>query len=464
MDQGHYFDLLRRVFAGRKVVVAAPLLSHPAPIVNTLRSVGVERPFVIASGVTADQAPEPETGEWVTIDVQAPDYDAAIRATEAALGDPPPHVLEAVDRYDPDGNALVLGTMFTTGSTIAGRPVYAARRPEWAALEDKITIDALWDAAGVTRPPSAIVPARREDLWAAHRRLDRGLGTAWAGDATEGINSCASYLRWIRRPDDAPEAVTFFEEHCNLVRVTPFLEGIPCSIHGMVLPEDVIAFRPVEMLTLRPPGNRLLYVALATYWDPPDDERDAMRDVARQVGAFLRERMDYRGAFTIDGVMSGEGFRPTELNARWGSGLNAVTSGMEFPLWLLDKAVVGGEPLEYRPLDLEAMVVESADANRAGGAHAWSDEPLSGLAEEYAVGERGGRYRLLGPDEEAEADGWLRPGSTVIGDFLRFVPAPGRVEPGPSFAPRAVAVLELADRELGTSFGPLRAARPVRRG
>ncbi|HVM14837.1 MAG TPA: hypothetical protein VM287_10990 [Egibacteraceae bacterium] len=462
MDQGHYLDLLHRVFAGRKVVLAAPLLADPAPIADILRSIGVDRPLIIAAGRPAGEARTVEQGECVTIDVQAPDYDTGIRVTEQALGDPPRHVMEAVDRYDPDGHALAIGTMFTTGPTIARRPVYGVRRPEWAALEDKITVDPVWDAAGVPRPPSAVVPASREGLWAAHRRLDRGLGTAWAGDAKEGFNSCASYLRWIRRPDDAAEAVTFFEQHCDLVRVTPFLEGIPCSIHGMVLPEDVLAFRPVEMLTLRPPGNRLHYVALATYWDPPDDERDAMRDVARRVGAFLRERMGYRGAFTIDGVMSEEGFRPTELNARWGSGLNSVTAGLEFPLWLLDKAVVAGEPLDYRALDLEAMVVESADANRGGGAHAWSDQELSGLREEYSMADEGGRYRLLGEGEEAEVDGWLRPGSSILGDFLRFTPAPGRVEPGPPFAPRAVAALDLADRELGTSFGHLEAARPVR--
>jgi hypothetical protein len=35
------------------------------------------------------------------------------------------------------------------------------------------------------------------------------------------------------------------------VRVMPFLEGIPCSIHGIVFAEHVAALQPLEMVTLR---------------------------------------------------------------------------------------------------------------------------------------------------------------------------------------------------------------------
>ena len=65
------------------------------------------------------------------------------------------------------------------------------------------------------------------------------------------------------------------------VRIMPFLEGIPCSIHGIVFETQVIAVRPVEMLTLRRPDVGILeYVGTATFYDPPDDIRRAMRSVA----------------------------------------------------------------------------------------------------------------------------------------------------------------------------------------
>jgi hypothetical protein len=69
----------------------------------------------------------------------------------------------------------------------------------------------------------------------------------------------------------------------------PFLEGIPSSIHGIVCPGAVATFRPVEMVTLRRPGStRLHYAGAATFWDPPDEDREVMRDLARRVGAGLR--------------------------------------------------------------------------------------------------------------------------------------------------------------------------------
>ena len=90
------------------------------------------------------------------------------------------------------------------------------------------------------------------------------------------------------------------------VRVMPFLEGIATSIHGIVLPDGVVALRPVEMVTLRR-GHELRYSGCATFWDPPDEIREEMRDVARRVGERLRAEVDFRGAFTVDGVATADG-------------------------------------------------------------------------------------------------------------------------------------------------------------
>ena len=105
--------------------------------------------------------------------------------------------------------------------------------------------------------------------------------------------------------------MAFLAARCDRVRVMPFLEGIPCSIHGVVFPEGVATFRPVEMVTLRRPreSGRLRYAGAATFWDPPDDDREVMRDLARRVGE-LRRRVGYRGAFTVDGVLAAEAFCP----------------------------------------------------------------------------------------------------------------------------------------------------------
>ena len=95
----------------------------------------------------------------------------------------------------------------------------------------------------------------------------------------------------------------------------PFLDGVPCSIHGLVLPDGTAVFRPVEIAILRDAaGRQFVYGGLSTYWDPPPADREEMRDVARRVGEHLRAAYGYRGAFGIDGVLTADGFRPTELN------------------------------------------------------------------------------------------------------------------------------------------------------
>ena len=55
----------------------------------------------------------------------------------------------------------------------------------------------------------------------------------------------------MRSASNAEEAVRHVAAHCDRVRVMPFLDGGPCSIHGIVFPDHIAASRPVEMVTLR---------------------------------------------------------------------------------------------------------------------------------------------------------------------------------------------------------------------
>jgi hypothetical protein len=244
----------------------------------------------------------------------------------------------------------------------------------------------------------------------------------------------------------------------------PFLEGVPCSIHGVVFPDGVATFRPVEMVTLRRPGSsRLRYAGAATFWDPPAADREVMRDLARQVGDGLRQRVGYRGAFTVDGVLTADGFLPTELNPRLGAGLSVMTRDLpELPVPLLDRALIEGETLAYRAGDLERQVLEIADRSRAGGA--WTvtrrGPEATGANEEVAVVFEDGACRVAG--DGRPPDGTLTFGPSGVGGFVRLSLDPERVAAGPPVAPLAVAAFALADERFGTGIGPLEPARPVR--
>jgi hypothetical protein len=454
-------DSLRPLFAGRKVVVTGGPLAAMTSMCRRLRELGTERPFLLATGLGTGELPRPEEADWCVVELRAPDVIAEIRAAMRLLRLLPGDVLAALDRWDPAREALVLSPMFNELPEIAGRRVYGPRRPEWRRLEDKVVIDALWDDLGVTRAPSEVVPAEAAALRAAAGRLDRGAGTAWAGDARQGFNGGAFCLRWVRDGEDAAEAATFLAARCHRVRVMPFLEGVPCSIHGVVFPQGVATFRPVEMVTLRRPGSsRLRYAGAATFWDPPAADREVMRDLARRVGEGLRERVGYRGAFTVDGVLAAEGFLPTELNPRLGAGLGIMTRDLPgLPVGLLDRALIEGETLAFGAADLERQVLAAADRTRAGGA--WTvTEVAAGATRELPVAFEDGACRPT--VEGGEADGVLSFGPSGVGGFVRLALDPDRIAAGPPVAPLAVAAFALADERFGADIGPLEPARAVR--
>jgi hypothetical protein len=462
VDPEYYQDLLRPVFDGKKVIVCADALVGAFAVSKSLLGLGIERPFLIAGTEGTGVQPTPDEAECAVLGTSADSVMGGIRAFEAAVTDLPAEVLERIDAYDPDREALVVGTIFMNDEgSFLGRRTFGGRPREWERLEDKMVVDEILDTAGIARAPSAIVPATDEAaLRDAAGVLDRGEGTAWAGDAREGWWGGGEYLRWVRSEPDAADAIAFFGAHCDRVRIMPFLDGVPCSIHGMVFDEAEIAFRPVEMLTLRrPETNKLHYAGLATYWDPPDADREEMRDAARKLGALLRARVGYRGVFTLDGVMTVDGFRPTEINPRAGAGIGPQAIAAGINIALLGRLARERPASDFRPEELEAHVVESADSKRAGRCYTVFPEART-ETEIHPVVTEGNTFRV---DEGASSpDGWVTLGPSSVGGFVSFQPDVAKTPTGPSFAPTAVRAFAFTDAEFGTGLGELEAANEVR--
>jgi hypothetical protein len=237
------------------------------------------------------------------------------------------------------------------------------------------------------------------------------------------------------------------------VRVMPFLDGIATSVHGIVLPDGVAVLRPVELVTLRR-GHELVYAGCSTYWDPPTAVRDEMRAAARRVGEQLRADVEFRGAFTLDGVATRDGFRPTELNPRFGAGLMTITHGIDLPLTLLLDLVVAGRSLGVSAEWLERELLAAADEHRAGSTsqlHAPTPEPLGGRGLVYDDGS----WRWAG--EEEQPDGVGVSGDGFVRLYVHHAPI------GDSLGPRAVAFWRFYDEVMGTQVGPLTAAPDVLR-
>ena len=309
-----------------------------------------------------------EPGSYASMTEELRDHDRVVR-------DLPEPARAAVAAYDPTGEAVWLLGPFVVDEPLLGRPVYGGRPAAWLALEDKLLAEGLWRAVGAAHAPAAVVPVTADALAAASDRLDLGHGVVWAGDARDGFNGGGDFTRWVVTAADRADALRFFTPRCDRVRVMPFLEGVPCSIHGIVLPDGTAAFRPVELAIMRGVGRRFVYGGQGSTWDPPGVDRLAMRELARRTGEHLRERVGYRGGFGIDGVLTVDGFRPTELNTRASAGLSTLGQTADDEAFtLLDKAcVVGRDPgVRRRP-----RVVGAAGHGRPPGRQGDDDLPAT---------------------------------------------------------------------------------------
>lgn len=245
------------------------------------------------------------------------------------------------------------------------------------------------------------------------------------------------------------------------VRVAPFLEGIPMSIHGVVLANAVAVFRPVELITLRyGDRNQFLWAGCSTSYDPHERDRQEMRRIAREVGIALRDSVSYRGPFSIDGILTASGFLPTELNPRLSGGFGALTRGIPgLPLAPLCWAAMEEEPLNYRPALLEQAILESADTNRVTGGHVVTTRRFEELVE-FRLVRDGEEFREALPGEIPIAS--LTCGPSPVGGIVFLQVTDSSENSRMLIAPEMVRALRYCDYRFDTGFGQLNCAKEVR--
>lgn len=450
MNPQHYHDALQSELGGHKWILIGGPLAGLVSLRNELERYGVQRPFVLGSGVGTGPLPSAEQAECFALDVHGENIVDGMRVYESLLGMLPEPARAALDAWDPHGEARVISRL-QLGSVpeVAGRPRFGARPDEWIALEDKCAVDAFFDAAGVRRAESRIVGTKLLEQWGAHQELDRGLGSVWAGDSREGANGGAVYVRWIGNKSEAKRAHDWFEPRCHRVRVSPFLAGVPCSIHGFVAAGEVAVFRPVEMGTLRKAQTReLVYAGFGTSWDPDPEGAEAMRSAARAAGRLLRDAYDFRGSYTVDGIYTAEGFQATELNPRVGGALSLLEEASGVPLILLSNAAVERVEIDWRLDELEQHVVRAANEKRCGT----TSGSLMGEHEARSIELVLDGAQLREVREGEEPMGTLALGPGIQGGFLRFGARPGAPTPGVRWSEVGCKVLDYCRESLGISM------------
>jgi len=442
------------LYAGRPVLVGPGVLAGFLTTVGMLQQAGAGPILVLSTARGAGEVPDVEVVEVTPPETTS--VTAELRALDPLVRDLPADVVARIEAFDPDRRGIWSTQPFiSTDEPILGRPVTGGRPASFAALEDKIWVEELWATVGIPRATSHVVPPTRAALDEASAAL--GGDVVWSGDTREGFNGGGDYVRWVTTAEERAAALPFFAGRCDRVRVLPFLDGVPCSIHGMVLPEGTAVFRPVEIAILRGPDRTFTYGGLSTYWDPPVADREEMRDVARRVGEHLRTTRGYAGMFGIDGVLTADGFRPTELNPRMSAGAASVGASVDRRLFLLLQAnlLAGRDPgLSARELE---SVLPLMDRVRIGKPVAVGPTRTSGGPVSHPVAWDGTRLtRATGHTGTV-----LEMGDTPTGFFARLEPC-RLLEPGDRLGPLNAALMAFLDEEHGTEFGPVTPAPSLR--
>lgn len=447
-----FSGLVRNDYSGHRWIIVTEVAAGAQGAVDFLERSGAAELFLLSGNRGVGDIPDIPAFDLAT---SGPTIMGGIRAFESGVLDLPKEALSALDEFDPERTAKVLFAGFGTPTSIAGRPVFAPRPPEWLALEDKIAVLGIWDEAGIAIAPARVVPPSLDQLTTAHRELNAGLGTVAVADNRSGWHGGGEYLRRIRSDDDLAPISAFLDECADQVRVMPFLDGIPCSIHGFVAANGVATFRPVEMLILWS-GKRLVYAGVATTWDPSAEDRMEMRSAAKAVGDVLRHRVSYRGGFSLDGVMTADGFRPTEVNPRVSVGLGIQLGEIDdIPLGALTRHLIANPDAAIDLEEMEARIVGNADTVRTSRAMFTTSWPLE--AAERTVQLADGRISDA-PDGPIR----LNAGPSLHGGVV-FVGAASDVVPrGTSFAPVVAACAPYVERWLGIEIGDLDYATDVR--
>ena len=449
---------LAELYAGRPVLFGPGVLAGYTPVIGWMRDLGCP---VLVVATARGAGPVPEDGECTVVEVPPPSTASVtdeLRTHDRMAHHLPAHAVAAVEEHDPHREGVWYTSPFVTSDEpILGRPVTGGRPASFLALEDKMLAEEIWAAAGVPHAPYRIVPVEEEALAQATAEVAGPLGAVWSGDARDGFNGGGNYVRWIRDRRDQRAARGFFALRCDRVRVLPFLDGVPCSIHGMVLPDGTAAFRPVEISMLRNVERRtFVYGGLGTSWDPPEADREEMRDAVRRVGAHLQREHGYRGAFGIDGVLTADGFRPTELNTRMSAGATTVAEADRRFFTLLQANLVAGVDTGLTAADVESTV-PLMDAARTGKAVAVVEGTKVGGNFSFPVDWDGRAFARA----DAETGTTLVVADTPTGFFARLDPCLALV-PGVRLTQVNAALLAFVDREYGAGFGPLEAAPDLR--
>ncbi|MGC3859049.1 hypothetical protein ACPSM1_02535 [Micromonospora chersina] len=222
-----------------------------------------------------------------------------------------------VDRFDPDKRAALFITDPLDPLVTGSRPRIGAKHPSWSLFEHKSVVDVLWDSIGLPRAESAVYD-EPGSLWRPvppHGAEVVSAAQSYGAEPSAGGGD----IRWSSARMPSPRVEPAGRRR---IRVMPMLPGVPCRLHGLVLVDSTVAFIPLELLVPRRPADGT-FLCAGTAPILVAQQRGLI-ELTRWTGEALRGRLRYRGGFSVDGILTQNGFRPTDLNTRVTSAFEAA--------------------------------------------------------------------------------------------------------------------------------------------
>lgn len=349
---------------------------------------------------------------------------------------------DAADTFDPHQRAALILPDPLDPPRAGSRRRLGERLRMWQLCEDKAVVDVIWDRLGVPRPRSVIADGA-QNLAALGSLVDAEHGVVCAvqrigAPPTGG----AEGIWWWQRTYPSIAA-----DLRHRVKVMPLLPGIPVRLHGMVFADVAVAFPPMEIVTL-PRTSSGTFLCCGAVGVLPDSA--PLRALTERIGEGLSSVLGYRGAFSVDGILSGADFQPTDLNTRLTSAMEAAPADVRIQLQAANVLAREGACL------VEASWIDSL-ADQAFDERAVTVYGASPVAKagslELAVRWEGTELRQVGHLEEA--DGWLNLAPSLRGWTLTARLLRHRLPTSRHAGVHAPAIFRFADRVLGTDFGPL---------
>ncbi|WP_203907164.1 hypothetical protein [Rhizocola hellebori] len=348
---------------------------------------------------------------------------------------------DIADRFDPQRLAALITPDPLDPPAAGSRRRLGRRRPMWRLCEDKGVVDAIWAQLGMPYPRSVLADGGH-DVAALGAMVDAGDGAVCAVQRAGAAPTSGAEGMWWWQGDRIPDLTVSRHHRLKVMQLVP---GVPTRLHGIVFTNVVVAFPPMEVVTLPRPQSGT-FLCCGAVGGLADDQN--LRRLTYEIGSGLSARLGYRGAFSVDGLMSADGFLPTDLNTRLTSAMEAAAAPIRVQIQAAN--VVAREGCNLHDVEWLGGLAESAfsgdsvtiygAANRANTASnvavRWAGSELVAADPDLAHGQ----IRL-----EPSLRGWTLT-ACLRRDYLPSKPYAGPVAP---------KVFEFADRLLGTDFGSL---------